>query len=131
MFAPYLPYIAEEIWSWAYDGDAGMAPSVHRSPWPRVEEFADVIPPSQATLYAESLRVIDIVRKAKSDNNISIKAPVTKLEVKAKTAALAELLDLSRGDVQRMLSIEEYVIVLGHDGEGDMGVVVGLELPEA
>lgn len=131
MFAPYLPYLAEEIWSWAYNGDAGMNESVHRSPWPSVDEFAEVAEPSKPGLYAESLRVIDIVRKAKSDNNVSIKAPVTRLEVHAKTAALAELLDLTRSDVQRMLNIEEYLIAVGHTGEGDMGVVVGLEQPDA
>lgn len=126
MFAPYLPYLADEIWHWAYHEDAGMASSIHRSPWPSIDELAEVPEPSQPKLYEETLRVIDIVRKAKSDSNISIKAPVAELEVKTKGDNLVQILTASRDDVMRMLSVESYTIDEGHDGEGDMSVRVAL-----
>ena len=40
MLAPYLPYLAEEVWHWCYASDSGMHDSVHRSPWPSLDEFA-------------------------------------------------------------------------------------------
>ena len=39
LLAPFTPYIAEEVWNWAYAEDAGMANTVHRSPWPTLAEF--------------------------------------------------------------------------------------------
>jgi valyl-tRNA synthetase len=31
LFAPVLPYITEEVWSWAFAGETGQ-PTIHRAP---------------------------------------------------------------------------------------------------
>ena len=126
MFAPYLPYLCDEIWHWAYSDDDGMANNVHKSPWPTVDELANIPEPQLPKIYEDTLRVIDIVRKAKSDSNMSIKAPVAELEVKTKGDTLVQVLNTTRDDVMRMLSVETYAIGEGHDGEGDMHVRVAL-----
>jgi valyl-tRNA synthetase len=67
LLAPYLPYAAEEVWSWWRDG------SVHLTPWP------DAVPAAaradRGPLEAASL-VIGAIRRAKSQARLPLRAPV-------------------------------------------------------
>ncbi|MCI0835183.1 MAG: valine--tRNA ligase, partial [Chloroflexi bacterium] len=38
LFAPIVPTIADEVWSWVFAGETGHA-SIHQAPWPTIEEF--------------------------------------------------------------------------------------------
>ncbi|MEE2743678.1 MAG: valine--tRNA ligase [Bdellovibrionota bacterium] len=40
LFAPFLPYICEEVWSWSF-AEKEKAPSVHKSAWPKPVELTD------------------------------------------------------------------------------------------
>ena len=42
LFAPVAPTITEEVWSWVFAEETGY-PSIHKAPWPTLEEF-DTIP---------------------------------------------------------------------------------------
>src|SRR5690606_8654000 len=47
LFAPVLPFITEEVWSWSFAAEqAGAAEpgrrSVHRAPWPGPRDFAGI-----------------------------------------------------------------------------------------
>jgi isoleucyl-tRNA synthetase len=50
LFAPALPFVTEEVWSWRFAG-AGRERSIHTSPWPTAGEFAG-IPLERAALRA-------------------------------------------------------------------------------
>jgi valyl-tRNA synthetase len=39
LFAPFVPYITEEAWSWVFAEETGHS-SIHRAPWPTPEEIA-------------------------------------------------------------------------------------------
>ncbi len=107
LLAPYLPFITEDIWHWAYNTDAGMAESVHKSPWPTLDELAAIPEPLEQDLWPSALTVIEAVRKAKADANLSIKAPVKRVVVAA-NAAQSAALSHAVPDITRMLEIAEF-----------------------
>ncbi len=78
LFAPFLPYVTEEVWSWWRDG------SVHRAEWPTAAALG-VTAESPAggdgralTVASEVLRAI---RRAKSAAKQSMRAEVAELRV--------------------------------------------------
>jgi valyl-tRNA synthetase len=121
MLAPYLPYLAEEVWHWCYANDAGMDDSVHRSPWPSQEELAAVPPPKNPLTYEATAAVLDEVRRAKAAANLSMKAPVKQVTVKGKPDAL-KAVEATLDDVRRMLQIEEVLLVEGAPETGPVAV---------
>jgi valyl-tRNA synthetase len=79
LFAPFLPFVTEEVWSWWNEG------SVHRASWP-----ADV--PTAASgdrqVLAVASEVIAAIRKAKSEAKVSMRADVASVQVAGPPAAL-------------------------------------------
>jgi valyl-tRNA synthetase len=73
LFAPFLPFVTEEVWSWWQPG------SIHRSGWPEGGPGLDGDP---AVLDAATL-VLGEIRKAKTEGRRSMRAPVELLRVTA------------------------------------------------
>ena len=72
LFAPFLCFVAEEVWSWWQEG------SVHRAPWPTLEEIPDGGDPLVATVTAPALTA---VRRAKSEQKRSLLWPIERVTV--------------------------------------------------
>ena len=75
LFAPYLPFVTEEVWSWWRPG------SVHRAPWPKTEEVVASIggPDAAALAVREATQTaLADVRRIKSMMKKPVKAVVTK-----------------------------------------------------
>ncbi|MCP4639960.1 MAG: valine--tRNA ligase [bacterium] len=125
MFAPFLPYITEEIWQAGYASDADMGDSVHTSPWPTLDEIAAIPAPTSADTYEAALAVVEAVRKSKADANLSIKAPVQLVKVTGPAAAL-DALKPAADDLTRMLSIETLETAEGQSDNGLLAVEVTL-----
>ncbi len=90
LFAPVLPFVTEEVWSWWQPG------SVHRAPWPDPGEFPAAVPADaagdgQARMLAAASGAIAAVRAAKSAARLSMRAPVSELVVTAAADDLAAL----------------------------------------
>ncbi len=71
LFAPFLPFVTEEVWSWFKDG------SVHTAAWPT----ADELPVSgDPRLLADLATALIALRGAKSNAKVSMKTEVTRAE---------------------------------------------------
>ena len=73
LFAPLLPYVTEEVWSWWHDG------SVHRAAWPTTDELEAAAGSGDALLLASVGEALAGVRKAKSEAKVGMRAEVTGL----------------------------------------------------
>jgi valyl-tRNA synthetase len=84
LFAPFLPFVTEEVWSWWQEG------SIHRSWWPsRAELATDVVAdPAALAVVGETL---SLVRKAKSEAKVSMRADVRLAVVRGDEATLRAL----------------------------------------
>jgi valyl-tRNA synthetase len=101
LLAPFLPYAAEETWSWWQAG------SVHRAPWPApLRTGADPAPLQAATA------ALAAVRKAKSDRRRKLRAPVGRAVIAAEPRALAAL-TLAADDLRAAGAIADLQLVTG------------------
>jgi valyl-tRNA synthetase len=106
LFAPFLPFVCEEVWSWWQQG------SVHRAPWPAARELeAMAATPDPRAGERERLAlelaadVLREVRKAKSQARAPMRAPVARVLVRDTRARLA-VLGLAAGDLRAAGAIE-------------------------
>jgi valyl-tRNA synthetase len=93
LFAPFLPYVTEEVWSWWRYG------SVHRATWPTRYELLRVAPEGDPALLDLAGNALRQVRRAKSDRKLSMKAEVPLAEALG-PAALLDQLAAIEGDLR-------------------------------
>jgi len=98
LFAPVLPFVTEEAWSWWHAG------SVHRAPWPVRDELVGDAPP--AGLLAVASSVLQAVRRAKSEAKQSMRAEVAQLAVRG-TAPELDTFSLVSGDLRAAANVRE------------------------
>ena len=92
LFAPFMPYVTEEVWSWWREG------SIHRATWPIPGELdaAGDAAPGIAHMAAE---VLTAVRKEKALAKVSLKIPADVVTV-TDTAERLAWLAAAEGDVR-------------------------------
>lgn len=127
MFAPFIPYITEEVWSWHYAQDTDMHASIHKSPWPTLAELEAIPAPKHTLTYAATVEVLDKVRRFKADNNVSMAAPVRLASITA-TSESRPAIECVLDDIKDMLKIETVELT---EGKPELGYVeVSAELGE-
>ncbi|MEV6105313.1 valine--tRNA ligase [Streptomyces sp. NPDC051940] len=93
LLAPFLPFAAEEAWSWWQDG------SVHRAPWPDAAPLRRAAGGQDGALLGTAAAVIAAVRRAKSEARVSMRAEVGRITVHGSAPELAAYA-LVDGDVR-------------------------------
>lgn len=86
LFAPFLPFITEEVWSWWREG------SIHRTSWPNAESSRLPEPSDEAeALLNAASAAIAAVRKAKSEAKLSMRAEVKRLVIEGDASFVKRL----------------------------------------
>jgi valyl-tRNA synthetase len=110
LFAPYLPFAAEEVWSWWQPG------SVHAAAWPTVGEIDRVAAPdadAERALEA-AIEVLGEIRRVKSLEKRPLKARIESAEVRWHADALRWLQD-AEVDVRTAAGVDRFVYVPGEE----------------
>ena len=81
LFAPFLPFVTEEVWSWWRAG------SVHKAPWPGEPE----LPHGDGEILVAVAKALSQVRRAKSGRSLSMRAEVALATVSAPPETLERL----------------------------------------
>jgi len=117
LFAPFLPFVTEEVWSWWRDG------SVHRAPWPTAEELLTLIedntePARQADehAYQWAIDVLFEVRKQRSEAKQPLKVPISKVTVRAEASAV-HLMPIVESDLRAALRVKTFETSVGERRE--------------
>jgi valyl-tRNA synthetase len=86
LFAPFLPYVTEEIWSWHHGAD-GV--SVHRAPWPTTNELSAAC--GDTGVVEAAVEVLTQIRRWKTETQRSLKTPVERATIQGPAGRLALL----------------------------------------
>ena len=103
LFAPFLAFATEEVWSWWQEG------SVHRQDWPRADDLRSAAGGGDEEVLGVASEVLGQVRRAKSEAKLSQRAPVARLVVRD-TAGRVDALRAAEADVRDAGSVRALVL---------------------
>jgi len=113
LFAPFLPFVTEEVWSWSH------STSVHHADWPK----ADELPSGGDVAVVDDVAAALIgIRGAKSTAKVSMKAEVST----ATFTAPQPVLDRLAVALDDLKAVGRIAVVELQPGEGELAVAVDL-----
>jgi valyl-tRNA synthetase len=127
LFAPFLPYVTEEIWSWGF-AEAEGAASIHLAPWPSPDEFAAIGAGEEgAPTFDAALACLEAVHRAKTAAGASVGRHLARLGLAA-AAGTAAALEPALADVLSAARVERHSLEARAEMEPGLVEVTGLEL---
>jgi valyl-tRNA synthetase len=113
LFAPFLPFVTEEVWSWWREG------SIHRAPWPSAVELMSLLtdnsdPARQcdARAYELATDILFAVRRQRSEARQPLKVPIRHVTVKDQ-AGVVGLMSLVEADLKSALRVQAFESEVG------------------
>ncbi len=107
LFAPVLPFVTEEVWSWWQEG------SIHSSAWPSSADLPESSGADLSVLEGAS-EVLAEVRRAKTEAGVSLRAPVAGVVLRAPEVMLTTLSSVA-DDLRQAGVIEDLRMEAGGD----------------
>jgi len=134
LFAPFLPFVTEEVWSWWKEG------SIHLASWPKADEIealvadnSEAVKQSDQAAYDLATDVLFEVRKQRSEAKQPLKVPITKVNIRAPRAHL-DLMPVVDADLRSALRVQAFalsegepreIVVQGYEGNAEAGAQRG------
>lgn len=103
LFAPFLPFVTEETWSWWMQG------SIHKSQWPSSADLRAHTGEPNPLIVSVASDVMSHIRRAKSDARVSMKEEVSRVTVTDSPERLSALL-MVKGDICQAGHINNLII---------------------
>ena len=117
LFAPFLPFVTEEVWSWWQPG------SIHTAQWPTPAELLSLLTDNSdgtrerdQAAYQWATDVLFEVRKQRSEAKQPLKVPITRVSVKTDAGA-AGLMPLVEADLRAALRVNTFETRVGDPRE--------------
>ncbi|WP_404821895.1 valine--tRNA ligase [Oerskovia gallyi] len=120
LFAPYLPFATEEVWSWWRKG------SVHRAPWPTTAELLPATRGGVPVVLVGAGHALAALRKVKSEAKVSMRTPIlaVTLAVPAEFVASVRAAEADIRGAGRVTG--SFDVVEAAEGQGDPAVQGGI-----
>jgi valyl-tRNA synthetase len=109
LFAPFLPYITETVWGWAF-ADERDVHSVHAAPWPSAALFEAAPAPEQAGSFDAAVACLGAINRRKTAANVGVARGITTMTLAAPASLLAEL-EPVRADVWAATKVGQFELV--------------------
>ncbi|HEY6214570.1 MAG TPA: valine--tRNA ligase [Vicinamibacterales bacterium] len=113
LFAPFLPFVTEEVWSWWREG------SIHQSRWPASDELLACIGDNSESTrglderaYAWATDVLFEVRKQRSEAKQPLKVPITSVRITAHDTTVG-LMPIVEADLKSALRVQKFDVSVG------------------
>jgi len=117
LFAPFLPFVTDEVWSWWQSG------SIHRAPWPTPKELLSRLAGDSPSAreaderaYQWATDVLFEVRRHRSEAKQPLRIPITGVTIRAEQA-LIDLMPVVVADLRAALRVRAFETTVGDPRE--------------
>ncbi|MCP3991374.1 MAG: valine--tRNA ligase, partial [Actinomycetia bacterium] len=108
LFAPFLPFVTEEIWSWWRTG------SLHNQSWPEAASLRTTAASTPEALLPLAGQVLSELRRTKTEAKKALRTPIATATI-TDTADRLALLEPALADLQEASAAEELLTAIGDE----------------
>ena len=108
LFAPFMPFVTEEIWSWWRDD------SIHTATWPDAAALRTEAGAAGVELLPLAGQVLSELRRTKTEAKLSLRTPITTATI-TDTAERLALLEPALADLRDASVADELLTAIGDD----------------
>lgn len=90
LFAPFLPYVTEEVWSWSFAKKSGH-PSIHKAPYPQEKDFEGIPSPADEDSFTAAIACRGKVNQKKTEESKSVGSSIKSVVISCNDKSMSRL----------------------------------------